>query len=172
MLLLQDEAFNALFREAKREAFHLEVKDTYETPDESEPFRKFMIGEDDDYLWFQPWMDHVREVTAQGVAVRRARVVSEPHTDYTKFAKAVARFNAEAGEDVRYLPRDLIDPAELTSDDWWLFDGRLVAFTIFEPAGRWVGGAVTEDPRILDYVCEVRDRVWGQAIPLEEYSTR
>lgn len=36
-----------------------------------------------------------------------------------------------------------------------------MAFTIFEPTGRWIGGAVTEDPRIVNYIGEVRDRVWA-----------
>ncbi|MGW4772120.1 DUF6879 family protein [Nocardia sp. NPDC004278] len=172
MQLVQDEAFNRLFHSCQREAFHLEVQDTYETPEESEPFRKFLQDEPDDYAWFRPWLDHVRDVTSRGVAVNRARVVTEPHTDYTRFAKAVARFNAEAGEDVRYLPRHLIDSAELTVDDWWLFDDAVLAYTIFEPSGRWVGGAVTTDPRLVKYCRAVKERVWALATPLAEYSNQ
>ncbi len=172
MQLVQDEAFNDLFRSCRREAFHLEVQDTYETPEEFEPFRKFLQDQPDDYAWFQPWLDHVREVTGRGVAVNRARVVTEPHTDYTRFAKAVARFNADAGENVRYLPRHLIDSDDLTVDDWWLFDGSLLAYTIFEPSGRWVGGAVTTDPRLIEYCRAVKERVWTLATPLAEYADR
>ncbi|MET8422407.1 DUF6879 family protein [Nocardia sp. NPDC004860] len=60
----------------------------------------------------------------------------------------------QAGEDVRYLPRHLIDSDELTTDDWWIFDDSVVAFTVFEPGdnGRWIGGAVTTDPRIVEYI--------------------
>ncbi|MEV4235538.1 DUF6879 family protein [Nocardia sp. NPDC050408] len=166
---MRDEAFNRLFHSCQREAFHLEVQDIYETPEESEPFRKFLQDEPDDYAWFRPWLDHVRDVTSRGVAVNRARVVTEPHTEYTRFAKAVARFNAEAGEDVRYLPRHLIDSAELTVDDWWLFDNAVLAYTIFEPSGRWVGGAVTSDPWMVEYCRAVKERVWALATPLAEY---
>ncbi|ONM50488.1 hypothetical protein B0T44_17225 [Nocardia donostiensis] len=172
MQLVQDESFNDLFRSCQREAFHLEVQDTYETPEESEPLRKFLNGEHDDYEWFQPWLDHVRYVTGRGVAIRRARVVSEPHTEYTRFAKAVARFNANAGEDVRYLPRHMISVDELTTDDWWLFDDALVAFTVFEPSGRWAGGAVSTDPRMVEYCRAVKERVWARAVPLREYTTQ
>ncbi|MGI5219608.1 DUF6879 family protein [Nocardia sp. CA-290969] len=172
MLLLQGEAFEELFRKSEHEAFHLEVQDTYETPEESEPFRRFLAGEPDDYGWFQPWLSHVRETTARGVAVNRTRVVSVPHTDYTRFAKDVARFNAEAGEDVRYVSRHLIDPAVLTEDDWWLFDDEILAFTVFEPSGRWAGAAVTTDPVIVDHVRRVKERVWSIAVPLPEYTTR
>lgn len=170
MLLAQHDVFLRLFHDAKREAFHLEVQDTYETPEESEPFRKFITNEHDDYEWFQPWLDHVRETTSRGVAVLRARVVSEPHTDYTRFSKAVARFNMEAGEDVRYLPRNLVNADELTRDDWWLFDDTVLGFTVFEPSGRWAGAAVTTDPHIVEYAREVKERVWGKAIPLKDYA--
>lgn len=39
--LLQGEAFDALFRDFQRDAFHLEVQDTYRTPDESGPSISF-----------------------------------------------------------------------------------------------------------------------------------
>ncbi|MEU1526335.1 DUF6879 family protein [Nocardia rhamnosiphila] len=169
MLLAQDDTFHDLFREAKREAFHLEVQDSYHAEGYA-PLRRFLAGERDDYEWFQPWLDHVRATTARGVAVRRARVVTTPHNDYTRYAKHVARLNVEAGEDVRYLSRHLIDPAELTTDDWWLFDGEVVSFTVDDPSGRWLGGGVTRDPRIVDYVRSVRDRVWSLAVPLADYT--
>ncbi|MFI6956474.1 DUF6879 family protein [Nocardia sp. NPDC050408] len=169
MQLVQGEEFEDLFRACHREAFHLEVQDTYETPEESEPFRKFLADEPDDYAWFQPWLTHVREVTGRGVAINRARVVTEPHTDYTRFAKAVARFNADAGENVRYLPRHQIGTEDLTEDDWWLFDDTVLAYTVFEPSGRWVGGAVTTDPRLVGYCRSVKEHVWSLATPLAEY---
>ncbi|MGW1742060.1 DUF6879 family protein [Nocardia sp. NPDC001965] len=171
MLLTQDDSFLNLFREAKREAFHLEVKDDY-YPADYPPVVRFLAGEPEDYEWFQPWLEHVRETTARGVAVNRARVVSVPHNNYTRYARHVAQLNAEAGEDVRYLSRHLIAPDELTTDDWWLFDDSTVAFTVFEPGGRWVGGAVTTDPQIVAYIRTVKERVWSMAVPLREYPDR
>ena len=38
--------------------------------------------------------------------MERVRVVSEPHSDYTRFGIDLARrLNVPAGEDIRYLPR-------------------------------------------------------------------
>lgn len=108
MLLVQGEAFNALFRQAKREAFHLEVRDDY-YPEGYPPLVRFLNNEPEDYEWFQPWLSLVKEITGRGVAINRARVVTEPYNDYTRYAKHVARLNVEAGEDVRYLPRHLIN---------------------------------------------------------------
>ncbi|WP_036501363.1 DUF6879 family protein [Nocardia violaceofusca] len=170
MELVQGEAFDDLFRRAQREAFHLEVRDNY-YPDDYPPLRRFLTGATDDFQWFEPWLDHVRNTKRRGVAVNRARVVTVPHSDYTRYAKYVARLNVEAGEDIRYLSRHRIDPELLTTDDWWMFDDSVVAFTIFEPGidGRWLGGAVTTDPQLVAYIRSVKERVWSLAVPLADY---
>ncbi|MGW6702025.1 DUF6879 family protein [Nocardia sp. NPDC055049] len=172
MLLLEGEAFDNLLRSARQEAFHLEVQDTYSTPDETQPFRDFLNGGPaDDYSWLRGWLDLVEETATRGVAVRRARVVTVPHTDYTRWLLEVSYQNAAAGEQIRYLSRHDVDAAQLTVDDWWLFDRNSVAFTVFEPDGRWRGGAVTTDPRIVAYCVRVRDLVWEAAVPHSEYVT-
>ncbi|MBL1077108.1 hypothetical protein JK358_22165 [Nocardia sp. 2] len=169
---MQDESFLDLFRAAQHEAFHLEVEDSYYTSD-YEPLKKFLAGEPQDFGWFQPWLIHIRETTGRGVSVNRARVVSVPHNDYTRYAMHVAELNREAGEDIRYLPRHLVESGGLTTDDWWMFDDRVVAFTVFEPVtNRWMGAAVTTDPHIVEYVHAVKTMVWSMAIPLSEYSER
>ncbi|MCM6775795.1 hypothetical protein NDR87_17865 [Nocardia sp. CDC159] len=170
LLLRQGDEFDNLLRTCEREAFHLEVQDTYETSEEFEPFERFKAGESDDFAWMEGWTRLVRETTSRGVHVRRARVVTVPHVPYTAWGLVVAQVNIEAGEEIRYLPRNRIDPGQLTVDDWWLFDGESVAFTVFEPSGQWAGGALTNDPRIVNYCREVRDLVWSAAIPHADYT--
>jgi hypothetical protein len=96
--------------------------------------------------------------------------VTVPHVDYTRWGLAVAPHNIEAGEDIRWLPRHLIERAELTTDDYWLFDDDYVAFTIFTLDGAGAGAATTTDPVIVDHCRTVRDRVWDRAIPHSEYA--
>jgi hypothetical protein len=167
--LLQDEVFDALFRDFERDAFHLEVQDTYHTPEESGPFHLFLTGQHDDFAWFQPWLDLAGSATAAGRVVRRVRVVTVPHADYTRWGLTVAEHNIAAGEDIRWLPRHLIDPDELSADDFWLFDDKLVVFTVFEPGGQFAGGAATRDPVIVNQCRAVRDRVWQVAVPHRRY---
>lgn len=169
MELLQGDAFDVLFREFAHDAFHLEVQDTYQTPEESGPFHSFLTGQHDDFAWFQPWLDIVRSATQAGRVVRRARIVTVPHADYTRWGLTVAEHNIAAGEEVRWLPRHLIEPAELSADDFWLFDDSLVVFTVFEPGGQFCGGAATSDPVIVEHCRTVRDRVWQAAIPHHRY---
>ncbi|MGH3568902.1 MAG: DUF6879 family protein [Pseudonocardia sp.] len=170
MELLQNEAFDALFHSFARTAFHLEVQDSYHTPDEAGPFKLFLTQQDDDFAWHQPWLNLVRNVTAAGKTIRRTRVVTVPHGDYTRWGLTVAPHNIAAGEDIRWLPRHLIDAEVLTTDDYWLLDDDLVVFTVFEPGGRFAGGAATSDPTIVSYCRAVRDRIWEAAIPHSKYT--
>ncbi|WP_040864996.1 DUF6879 family protein [Nocardia exalbida] len=169
MLLVPDEGFPDLLRTCKREAFHLEVLDSYAEPNEHEPFRRFLADEPDDYAWFQPWTELVQEATSRGVAVTRVRIVTEPHTDYTRFALAVAALNVRAGEDIRYLPRHRA--GEVPSDDYWLLDDETVVFSAFGESGGW-SGAVTSDPHIAAYCRGLRVRFWSLATPFPEYVTQ
>ncbi|MER7450120.1 DUF6879 family protein [Nocardia beijingensis] len=166
---MPDEGFPDLLRTCKREAFHLEVLDSYAEPNEHEPFRRFLADEPDDHAWFQPWAKLVQETTSRGVAVTRVRIVTEPHTDYTRFALAVAALNVRAGEDIRYLPRHAA--GEVPPDDYWLLDDETVVFSAFGESGGW-SGAVTTDPHIAAYCRGLRARFWPLATPFPEYVTR
>jgi hypothetical protein len=167
--LLQGQAFDDIFRTFERSAFHLEVEDAYHTPDESEPFRKFLSGRPDDFVWHRPWLDLIRATTASGRRVERVRVVSVPHVDYTRWGLTVAPLNIAAGEDIRWLPRTRVEPGELTADDFWLIDDRRVVFTIFTPDGAFSGGAETVDSMIVERCVEVRKRAWSAAVPHAQY---
>ncbi len=171
MRLLQGPEFDGIFRSFRRSAFHLEVADTYHTPEESEPFRAFLDGRHDDFAWHGPWLDLVREVTGGGGRIERVRVVSVPHVDYTRWGLTVAPLNIEAGEDIRWLPRHHAAAAQLPPDDFWLLDDRRVVFTVFTPDGTFSGGAETVDPVIVDRCVEVRQRVWAAAVPHATYVT-
>ncbi|MET9290120.1 DUF6879 family protein [Nocardia beijingensis] len=166
---MPDEGFPDLLRACKREAFHLEVLDSYAEPNEHEPFRRFLADEPDDYAWFQPWAELVEETTSRGVAVTRVRIVTEPHTDYTRFALAVAALNVRAGEDIRYLPRH--HAGEVPPDDYWLLDDETVVFSAFGESGGW-SGAATTDPHIAAYCRGLRARFWPLATPFPEYVKR
>jgi hypothetical protein len=171
MELLQGEAFDDLFRTFTRSAFHLEVRDLYETPDEVGPFSLFLNGEPDDFQWHQPWLALVREATRSGRSITRVRVVTVPHSDYIRWGLTVAPLNIEAGEDIRWLPRHLAGGLDLPADDYWLFDDERLVFTVFEPNGRFAGGAESRDPMIVERFRTIQQRVWSLAIPHREYAS-
>lgn len=167
MLLRPGDTWTNLFGECKYEAFHLEVRDDYAVPMESEPFRRFLDNEPDDYEWFQEWDEQTREITRRGVTMSRVRIVTVPHTDYQRWGFAVTAHNIDAGEDIRYLPRHLA--GDVPPDDWWLFDGEIVAYNLVDENGRSVGAAITIDPHIAAYCRTVKQRLWDLAIPYADY---
>lgn len=172
--VLGGEPFDRLLDEAKSSAFHLETSDDYLAETESESLRRFREDETSDPggPWFDSWTDQVRRMTDRGVTIRRARIVSEPHTVYTRYLLALARHNAAAGEQVRYLPRQDAHPSDAATEDFWLLDNRLLSYSLFDERGYWIGGSVTEDPVLVSNAMAIRDRVLAAAIPYDIYRDR
>ncbi|WP_433663685.1 DUF6879 family protein [Nocardia sp. CA-128927] len=173
MQLLTGNPWPDLFGQCQREAFHLEVRDTYAVPNESEPLRRFLDGEPDDNAWFQPWGRLVQETTRRGVRVTRVRVVTVPHVDYQRWLLALTALNAEAGEDIRYIPRHQVSADQVPADDFWLLDDRRVVFNLVDINGRAAGvSALTTDPRVADFCSTVKQSLWPLAIPYRNYVAR
>jgi hypothetical protein len=161
--------FLDLFRQAERSAFHLETRDFYDVASENPQLRRFLEGHrGDDYAWFQPWLNLIRDTVSRSVEVSRVRVVTVPLSDYHRWLLSITPENDGAGEDIRYLPRHLA--GELPADDWWLFDDRLVGFNVVDANGAGVGVATTDDPHIVAYCRSIRERLWKLATPYAEFA--
>ncbi|MGK5529823.1 DUF6879 family protein [Streptomyces sp. URMC 129] len=166
-------SFADLLRSAERSAVHLEMRDTYGVENEIEGFAAWKQGHrldpSDRASWWRPWLDLVQEVTGRGVAMRRARVVSEPVSDYIAYEHSFTFTNVAAGEEVRWLPRRNASDLCLPGNDFWLFDGRVVQFNIFDGNGRWVHTDQVEDPAVAERCAATFDAVWERAIPHGKY---
>ncbi|MFE2041533.1 DUF6879 family protein [Streptomyces sp. NPDC059477] len=120
---------------ARHSAVHLEMRDRY-TPDDPE-FARWRAGHryDGDPArlpdGWGSWRDVVGETTARGVVMRRARIVSEPVTDYIRYEHDLTFANIAAGELVRWLPRRRAADIALPGTGLWMFDGSVVLFTFF-----------------------------------------
>jgi hypothetical protein len=154
---------------ARRRAFHLELRDTYNVESEDEPFRRWRDGEPDDYAWHAEWASFVRQATAAGVQFQRVRLASVPHTDYILWGVAVSPLNIEAGEDIRYLPRHLAEDIELPEEDYWLLDDDALVLSVFSADGRTGGFARSSSPELLKQCIAVRDQVWKRAVPYAQF---
>jgi hypothetical protein len=154
---------------ARKRAFHLELRDTYNVESEDEPFRRWLDGEPDDYAWHTGWADFVREATAAGVHFQRVRLASIPHTDYIRWGLEVSPLNIRAGEDIRYLPRHLTEDIDLPEEDFWLLDDDVLILSVFSPDGRTGGFALPSDPELLRQCINVRDQLWERAVPYAQY---
>ncbi len=162
------DGFQELLRASKR-AFHVEFRDTYNVRGEDGPFERFRRGEPDDFEWLAGWLEFIREVTAAGVVVQRARIVSVPHGDYTRWGFAVAPHSIAAGEDIRYLPRRLARGIDFPAEDYWLFDDDTLVWSVFSDGGRTGGFAREFDADPIAGCRTVRDEIWARAVPFAEY---
>ncbi|WHT17192.1 hypothetical protein N8J89_29255 [Crossiella sp. CA-258035] len=102
--------FDELFAGCARSAVHLEMRDVY-TPDDSAYLAWRNGVRIDPVNHFRDWYDLIVATVARGVEVRRARIVSEPITDFIRHEYEVTPvLNIPAGEKVRWLPRARRDP--------------------------------------------------------------
>ncbi len=76
----------------------------------------------------------------------------------------------EAGEDVRFLPRELTRDVALPAEDFWLFDDDKLVLSIFSADGRTGMFARETDPGIVAQYRTARDQVWPRALPYSEYA--
>ncbi|MFC8535199.1 DUF6879 family protein [Streptomyces sp. NPDC057249] len=166
--------FSDLIRSVQESAVHLEMRDGYGVDNEIEGFAAWQEGHrldpDDRSSWWRPWLDLVQEVTAKGVVIRRARIVSEPVSDYIAFEHSGTFTNVAAGEQIRWLPRRSASDLALPGNDFWLFDGRLVQFNVFDGVGRWVHTDQTEDAAVAKLCASAFEAVWERGIPHEKYT--
>ncbi|MFI6156160.1 DUF6879 family protein [Kitasatospora sp. NPDC051170] len=158
---------------ARHSAVHLEMRDGY-TPDDPE-FARWRAGhryENDPANlpdWWGTWADLVAETTGRGVVMRRARIVSEPVTDYIRYEHDLTFANVAAGELVRWLPRRRAADLSLPGTDLWLFDGSAVLFTYFSGVGEVVDREWRTDQATADRVATAFEAIWERATPHEEY---
>ena len=165
--------FAELLASCRYSAVHLEMRDHYDDPDEAPRVAAWKAGYRPDPAdrasWWRPWLDMVAEVIARGVVIRRARVVSEPVSDYTRYLYDGTFTNVAAGENIRWLPRRQASDLALPGNDYWCFDGTLVRFGYFDGNGTYLSDEVTDDPAIAKLCTDAFEAVWDRAIPHAQY---
>ncbi|MER5297954.1 DUF6879 family protein [Streptomyces lasiicapitis] len=172
--MAQEPTLEGLFRQARHSAVHLEMRDGYMRSDPefvswsraplSVPARHDPAS--------RPWLSLMREVTDRGVAVRRARIFSEPMSDYLRYEHHLTPGNVAAGEQVRWLPRRRASDLALPGNDFWLFDDALVLFLHFTGDGELSPEGDEErttDPAVVRHCSTAFESVWERSIPHEEY---
>ncbi|MFF5393350.1 DUF6879 family protein [Streptomyces sp. NPDC013012] len=175
---LNTATFAELLAATHRTAVHLEMRDVYAVGEETDDFETFLRtgtpNLDPARLFWPQWMPLVQDAVARGVVMRRARIVSEPVTDYIRYEHAITPLNLQAGEDVRWLPRRHASDIALPGNDFWLLDDHLVQFHHFTGTGDWRpdGKERTTDPAAIALCTTAFETVWERAIPHEKYTVQ
>ncbi|EDY43498.1 hypothetical protein E6P78_01610 [Streptomyces sp. A0958] len=157
---------------ARTSVVHLEMRDSY-LPGDPE-FVAWQRGKRLDpnaerSTWWRPFLDVVQEVTSRGVVMQRARIVSEPVTEYIRYEHHVSFPNIAAGELIRWLPRRLAADIPLPGTDFWMFDEESVLFTYFSGTGEVVDREWCRDHDVVAMAAVAFREVWRRATPHEDY---
>ncbi|MFD7158830.1 DUF6879 family protein [Kribbella sp. NPDC059898] len=153
----------------KHSAVHLETRDAYGTVTELPYMAKWARGEPDDLAWLDEWCQELRDHAQAGRGVRRARVVSEPLSDYQRWSYSIAHPMVEAGEDIRWVPRRLTSTICLPGNDFYLIDNLQVVFLHYAGSGLNTAFTTTTDPAVVEMCSSAFERVWALAVPHREY---
>jgi hypothetical protein len=156
MDLITAEQRDELFATFRREALHLEMRDSYGTQAELPHMAKWAAGEPDDLEWLRPWCRRVRNAVGTGKGFRRASVVGEPLSDYQRWSYS-------------WVPRRLVSGIAVPGNDFWLFDDQVALFIIFAGDGKVVERQRWTDPDVLRLCRSAFDKVWELSIPHNEY---
>jgi hypothetical protein len=165
--VVQPPTLEELFAGAARRVLHLELRDQYEG---SPAYASWLAGKPIDYEaeYASWWLATVRPVVARGVDFRRARVVSEPVSNYVRFEYEVTPYaNLAAGERVRWLPRRLASEVRLPGNDFWLVDD-VVLFSLFSGDGVRVG-TVVGSADALTFCVDAFETVWQLGFDHSDY---
>ncbi|WP_330228807.1 DUF6879 family protein [Nocardia sp. NBC_00508] len=169
MTSISDDEFDRLLSDFDRESLHLETRDAYGTAVELPHMAKWAEGEHDDLEWLQGWCSTLRNHVAAGRSVRRARIVSEPLSDYQRWSYGIAQPMVDAGEDIRWVPRRRVSSLAIPGNDFYLFDDRLVVFLHYAGNGLGSDKVTSTDPHDIRLCRTAFEAVWQLAIPHREY---
>lgn len=161
---LTDDEWAELLKEFEHSAFRLEQQPSYMVDVETGTVARFLAGDPQDpreIPHLDSWFDQIARLTAEGRKVGRVRIVEDPPTGYQRWEQWLGRWNAEAGETIRYLTRQCalevgVLPAA-GSDDWWLLDDERLIVMHFDKDGRLGQTELVADPDRVTSAQSVRD---------------
>ncbi len=130
---------------------------------------KWAAGEPDDLEWLQGWCATLREAVKAGKSVRRARIVSEPLSDYQRWSFSIADPMVEAGEDIRWVPPRLVSSIAVPGNDFYLFDDRLIVFLLYAGSGLATEKLLSSEPADIRLCRSAFEAAWKLSIPHSGY---
>ncbi|OKI09361.1 hypothetical protein A6A06_01215 [Streptomyces sp. CB02923] len=165
-------SFAELLDSARHSAVHLEMRDVYAVEEEKTAVdawrRDGTVPAADSEFW-REWVELVTRTVKRGVTMRRARIVSEPVSEYIRFEHAITPVNVAAGEQVRWLPRAHACGLALPGSDFWLIDEKAVGFNVFSGDGQATDPQYTEDTSVARLCAQAFAAVWERAVPHDQY---
>ncbi|MGN5637268.1 DUF6879 family protein [Streptomyces sp. AC154] len=168
--LVDRATFRRLFETFEHTAWRLETRRGYASDRQDPDFQEFLATGSSPCDPDEPWFVTIGAQTDAGKTVGRVRIADMPPTTEQLFLLDYARHNAAVGEDIRYLWR--ADAAGLPSEDFWIFDSRVVAVLHFDDQDNLHSfELITEPAEVVRYAI-VRDAAMHHAVPFVQFAAQ
>ncbi|WP_405969804.1 hypothetical protein OG496_05300 [Streptomyces sp. NBC_00988] len=165
------DAFNRLFEIFEHTAWRLETRRRYASDESTETYAQYLAEGRVDWDTSTWYCETIGRQTAAGKSVARVRVVDDPATTGQRYLMINAERNTDLGEDIRTLRREDADRLKLGSEDFWIFDSRLVARLNFTDADELTDvELITEPAEVIRYAM-LRDAAWHHAVPFQQLAS-
>ena len=102
---------------------------------------------------------------------RRTRRQFQPPTDCQRWELSASSYQAQAGEDIRYLPRRALALGLPLERDWWLLDDTRLIVMEFSPTREVDSRTLSTDPDVIARHRQWRDLATRNAAPAERFTT-
>lgn len=169
--MISPDEFLGLFDDFQHSAVRLESRSNSDIVAERDELRAFLAGDlPVAYPWSETdWTRMVARQTAAGHELERVRVMDDPLTDYNRYMIYTSRWNARAGESIRFLARAEANALDLPDHDFWVFDSARVVELRFTHDGRLLGHDLIDDsPVVAQHEAWIR-RGLAAATPRDDY---
>ena len=153
----------------KSHMVHLETRDAYGTEVELPHMAKWKRGEPDDFAWLETWCEKIRGHVRAGQTARRAKIISEPLSDYQRWTYDIIQPIVEAGEDIRWVPRRLVSELCIPGNDFYLFDDERAVFLHYAGSGLNTMFTTTTDPAVIEMCSQAFEKVWALSSLQRDY---
>jgi hypothetical protein len=170
--ILTEDEWPEQLRSFEHTAFRLEQQRGYSVPLEKELFSRFLAGDltpPTDSPAIREWFAMVGAQVAQGKRMERVRVQDDPPTPYQRWQRWFDRWNAEAGESIRYMTRQQAHEVNLLpaagDEDWWLLDSCRLMVMRFDEEGHLLETVLSTDPERVVCACAWRDLAVHHSVP-------
>lgn len=170
--IVDRDTFRHLFQTFKHTAWRLETRRGYASDRQDPDYQAFLATGTSPCAPDEPWFINIRAQTKAGKRVERVRVAENPPTTEQMFLLDYARHNAAAGEDIRYLWRQDAERAALPSEDFWIFDSRLVALLHFDDDDTLLDIELITEPSEVVRFAMVRDAAMHHAVPFDRFAAQ
>ena len=170
------DALQGAKKEAEAEVFRLEYRRLYSVEADLRQFARWKRGEraaiedqDDEYR------RELRALRERGVRSVRVRIVDFPIEDYLRYEIDYYRASEPSGEEVFFIERaPAIDCMQETvvTQDFWLFDGKVVLLWKYTKEGQRDGQEESSDEETVDSYRELRDCLLRRALRMDDFIDR